>query len=90
MIAGNTITGLEAINEIGLESLIGRQCVAISAIYADRSPQMILGEIVSADACVIDEPDDSVFFVEYWSVDDWYVTGIAPNEQIILLSEETA
>jgi len=90
MINGTAITGSEAINEIGLQALIGRQCVAISAIYADGSSQMVLGKIVRAEDCVIDEPDDSVFYVEYWSLDDWYVTGVAPDEQVMLLSEEAA
>lgn len=90
MINGKTLTSQEAINEFGLKALIGRKCVAISALYGNGSAQMVFGEIANADDCVIDEPDDSVFFVEYWSIDDWYVTGIAADEQIVLLDEVAA
>jgi hypothetical protein len=47
---------------------------------------MVFGVIVDPADCSIDEPDDSVLFVEYYAVDDWYVTGIAADEQIVLMN----
>lgn len=86
MISGLPITGRQAIEQFTMEQLSGCQCVAVSAKLGDGSVDMVFGVIVDAADCVIDEPDDSVFFVEYYAVDDWYVTGIAADEQIVLLN----
>lgn len=86
MISGLPITGRQAIEKFGIEKLHGCQCVAVSALYGDGSLSMVFGVIVDAADAVIDEPDDSLFFVEYHAVDDWYVTGIAADEQIVLLN----
>jgi hypothetical protein len=86
MISGLPITGRQAIEQFGMEKLHGCQCVAVSVMLGDGSVDMVFGEIIDAVDCSIDEPDDSVFFVEYYAVDDWYVTGIAANEQIVLLN----
>ena len=86
MISGLTLTARAAIEQFTMAQLHGAKCVAISAKFGDGSVDMVFGEIVDAADCVIDEPDDSVFFVEYHSVDDWYVTGIAADEQIVLLN----
>lgn len=86
MISGLPITARAAIEQFGMEKLHGAKCVAVSAKLGDGSVDMVFGEIVDAADCVIDEPDDSVFFVEYHAVDDWYVTGIAADEQVVLLN----
>ncbi len=90
MISGQQLTGLQAIEKFGKLSLIGCQCVAVSAVYGNGSTALVFGQIADPRECSADENDDSVLFVEYWSVDDWYVTGIAADEQIILLSEVAA
>ncbi|MDZ7869718.1 MAG: hypothetical protein U5L02_11080 [Rheinheimera sp.] len=86
MISGLPITGRQAIEQFGMEKLHGAKCVAVSVLYGDGSMQMVFGEIVDPVDCAIDEPDDSVLFVEYYAVDDWYVTAIAADEQVVLLN----
>lgn len=86
MVSGLPITGRQAIEQFTMAQLHGCQCVAVSALYGDGSLSMVLGVIIDPADAVIDEPDDSVFFVEYYAVDDWYVTGIAADEQIVLLN----
>ena len=87
MITGETITADEAVKKYGLKALVERQCVAMRTIYGNGDVDMIIGEIVDPNDCVIDEPDGSALYVQYWSVDDWYLTSVAPDEQIVLLSE---
>jgi hypothetical protein len=86
MISGLALTARAAVEQFTMEQLHGAKCVAISAKFGDGSVDLVFGEIVDAADCVIDEPDDSLFFVEYHAVDDWYVTGIAADEQIVLLN----
>ncbi len=85
MISGLPITGRQAVDKFGMAQLHGCQCVAVTVVLGDGSVEMVMGVIVDPADCSIDEPDDSVLFVEYYSVDDWYVTGIAADEQIVLL-----
>lgn len=86
MVSGLPITGRQAIEKFTKEKLIGCPCVAVSVVLGDGSVNMVFGVIVDPADCSIDEPDDSVLFVEYHAVDDWYVTGIAADEQIVLLN----
>lgn len=86
MISGLPITGRQAIEQFGMDKLHGCQCVATSCVLGDGSVNMVFGVIVDPADCSIDEPDDSVLFVEYYAVDDWYVTGIAADEQIDLMN----
>lgn len=86
MISGLPITGRQAVAQFGMEKLHGCQCVATSCVLGDGSVNMVFGVIVDPADCTIDEPDDSVLFVEYYAVDDWYVTGIAADEQIVLMN----
>ena len=90
MITGETLTAAEAVNQYGLAALVNRQCVAVSTMYGNGSVEMVMGEIVDPTDCVIDEPDGSALYVQYWSVDDWYLTGVAPDEPIVLLGEVAA
>lgn len=86
MISGLPITGRQAIEQFTMEQLRGCQCVATSCVLGNGAVDLVYGVIVDPADCVIDEPDDSLFFVEYHAVDDWYVTGIAADEQIVLLN----
>lgn len=86
MISGLPITGRQAVEQFGMAQLHGCQCVATSCVLGDGSVSLVFGVIVDPADCVIDEPDDSLFFVEYYAVDDWYVTGIAADEQIVLMN----
>lgn len=85
MITGETITADEAVKKYGLKALLERQCVAMRTIYGNGDVDMVIGEIVDPQDCVIDEPDGSALYVQYWSVDDWYLTSVAPHEPIVLL-----
>ncbi len=87
MITGETLTAAEAVEKYGFSALADRQCVVTTVVYGNGAVSMVLGEIVDPAYCVIDEPDDSALYVQYWSVDDWYLCGVAPDEQIVLLSE---
>lgn len=89
MITGETITGREAVEKYGLPALVDRQCVVTTVVYGNGAVSMMLGEIVDPQDCVIDEPDGSALYVQYWSVDDWYLCGVAPDEQIVLLEVES-
>jgi hypothetical protein len=85
MITGETLTAAVAVKKYGMDKLVDRQCVVATVIYGNGAVSMTLGEIVDPSDCVIDEPDGSALYVQYWSVDDWYLTGVAPDEQIVLL-----
>lgn len=85
MITGETITAAEAVEKYTLAALVDRQCVVTTVVYGNGAVAMMLGEIVDPQDCVIDEPDGSALYVQYWSVDDWYLCGVAACEQIVLL-----
>lgn len=90
MITGETLTAAEAVEKHTLAALIDRQCVVTTVVYGNGAVAMVLGEITDPSDCVIDEPDGSALYVQYWSVDDWYLCGVAPDEMIVLLSEGEA
>jgi len=87
MITGETITAAGAVEKFGVPALIERQCVVANVVYGNGTASMVLGEIADPDRCWIDDPDGSALYVQYWSVDDWYLTAVAPDEMIVLLSE---
>jgi len=86
MISGTTLTGREAVEQHTAAGLIGRQCVAVARQLGNGAVDLVLGEIVDPDNCVIDEPDGALLHVEYQTADDWCLVGIQPDEPIVLLS----
>lgn len=87
MINGVTLTAQEAVEQHTLEGLIGRQCVAVASQLGNGAVDLVLGEIVDPDNCVIDEPEGALLHIEYQTADDWCLIGIQPDEPIVLLSE---
>jgi hypothetical protein len=87
MIIGKTLTGQEAIEQHPTTSLTGRQCVVITSMLGNSSAELHIGEIVDPADCVIDEPDDALFYVEYQKGDDFYLESVFEDTPIVLLSE---
>lgn len=87
MISGTTLTAQEAVEQHTHQALIGRQCVAVARQFGNDAVDLVLGEIVDPNDCVIDEPDGALLHVEYQTADDWCLVGIQPDEPIVLLAE---
>lgn len=85
MITGKTITGIEAVNQVGNYGLIGMHCVVVTKVLGDGQVQLRFGGIVDPKSCVIDEPDGALFYVEYEENDDFYLESVFEDTQIVLL-----
>ncbi len=85
MITGKTITGIEAVNQVGHSGLIGMHCVVVTNVRGDGQLQLRFGVIVAPKSCVIDEPDGALFYVEYEENDDFYLESVFADTQIVLL-----
>lgn len=87
MINGIILTAQEALNQFGLEKLIGNKCVVIAQAYGNGSVDMVFGEIADPELCFIDEENTAVLFVEYLANDDWSLASIDADEPFVLLDE---
>lgn len=88
MINGITLTAQEALNQFGLEKLIGSKCVVIAQAYGNGSVDVVFGEIADPDHCEIDEENTAALFVEYQANDDWLLASVDADEPLVLLHEE--
>lgn len=85
MITGKTITGIEAVNQVGNYGLIDMHCVVVTKVRGDGQVQLGFGKIVDPSSCTIDEPDGALFYVEYEDYDDFYLESVFEDTQIVLL-----
>lgn len=87
MINGITLTAQEALNQFGLEKLIGNKCVVIAQAYGNGSVDVVFGEIADPELCEIDEENTGALFVEYEANDDWLLASVDADEPLVLLNE---
>lgn len=87
MITGKTMTGNEAVTQLGYSKLTGMNCVVVGNVRGDGQVQMRFGVIVDPANCVIDEPDGALFYVEYEERDDFYLESVFEDTPIVLLCE---